>query len=96
MRGCANYLLILSLLGVAGCATPKPEIRYVSKPVRVEVPVVIPCGVVMPDAQVYETSMIYADSSDFDKIKAVLVELRQREAAERELRSLLGECLKVD
>ena len=82
----------LFLVLLTGCAAD-PVIEYVDRPVEVKVPVVMPCQAVMPAVVRYATEGLKADDSDFDKIKALLVERRQRETTENELRALLGACI---
>lgn len=79
---------------LAGCISqPEPEKVYIKVPVRVEMPVPIPCPVELPAGKRYETKRLKKSDTDFDKIRAVLIELRQRAATEEELRALLGVCL---
>lgn len=83
-----RVLALIALL--AGCASP--EVRYIRVPVQVDVPVRIPCGVDVPPERTYAASRLDAASSDFDKIKALLIERQQRAGVESELRILLGIC----
>lgn len=80
---------ILLALVLAGCASePIIEVRTVEVPV----PTWEPCAVEMPPLQFYAAERIKSGTSDFDKIKIVLVERSQRIRMEQELRALLGVC----
>lgn len=82
-------VLLIAIAILAGCASD-PEVRYVSRPVRVEVPVVIPCTVTPPMPENYVTPA--AGDTPFEKVRKLLVERRQRMQVEEELRSLLSVC----
>lgn len=86
----AAVVLILVLL--AGCAG-KERIRH--EYIETKVPVPIPCQIEEPAAPVYATHSLTADDSDFVKIRAFVVERKQRIAVEKELRRLLATCTNV-
>ena len=89
----ANRLLVFCVLALlVGCASA-PESPPLPRVVTVEMPIVQPCPVKVPEQQVYAAEKLSLASSDFEKIKAVLVERKQRAAAEKELRRLLGVCV---
>ena len=83
--------LVLVLL-LAGCASQKPE--PLPRVVMVDVPVVIPCPVAVPPVEIYATARLTKQSTDFEKIKALLVERKARKQSEDELRDLLQICVK--
>ena len=83
-----RYLLMLLL---TGCGSTE-VIRYVDRPVTVEVPVYTPCEVHMPKVVTYTTDRLTARSTDFEKIQALLIERKERGASEDELRLLLSIC----
>jgi hypothetical protein len=85
MRALAIAMLAL----LCGCTTTE----YVDRPVDVYVPVPTPCEVEVPAQVLYATDKLRASDTDFDKIKALLVERRQRAATEEALRLLLGACI---
>lgn len=77
---------------LAGCCTA-PEPITVVETLEVEVPVMEKCPVEMPRRVAYSTRSVKKEDSDFDKIRALLMERRERDAAEQELRELLAVCL---
>tara|TARA_R110000803_G_scaffold115928_1_gene184562 strand:+ start:1012 stop:1269 length:258 start_codon:yes stop_codon:yes gene_type:complete len=78
----------------SGCSnTPVPEVEYVYESIRVEVPISEPCKVEMLPIPEYATVHLKKSDSDFDKIKALVVERLQRTGTERELRALLSVCI---
>lgn len=82
-------LLVLGLIApIVGCTTTE----YVKEPVDVYVPVPVPCHVNIPPPKRHATDYLSKDDSDFDKIRALLVERRERQSVERELRALLETC----
>lgn len=83
-----RYLFVLLL---AGCGSTE-VIKYVDRPIVVEVPVSIPCEAVVPREAVYSTDKLVISSSDFEKIQALLIERKERGATESELRLLLDSC----
>ena len=85
-------VLLLIFCGlIIGC-TSQPAARYIDRPVRVEVPVLLPCPVTEPPRRGYATAGLVRDSTPFEKIRALLVERKERAATESELRELLGAC----
>lgn len=80
--------LLLPLI-LAGCCA-NPEVIIDTQ--EVYIPVYEPCQVDMPRHVSYETESLSKDSSDFEKIRALLVERRQRMVTEGELRLLLDAC----
>lgn len=77
------------MLALIGCGSTPETIVEIQE---VLVPVFEPCDVEMPEEQVYATSVLSSDSTDFEKIRALLVERRQRMTMEEELRLLLDAC----
>jgi hypothetical protein len=88
-----SLVLTFWILALAGCASA-PE-QQLPRVVTVEVPVIQPCPVKVPERAEYATAKLSKKASDFDKIKAILVERKQRETAENELRRLLVVCVKL-
>ena len=88
-----KYLVAVLLFVVAGCAG-KPRIEYVTKPVEVLVPVFKPCQIQVPKPRPYATDNLVRSSTDFTKIKTILVGLKEHEAIESMLRDLLDICTK--
>lgn len=84
-------LCIICATFLGACASNKPE--PLPRVVRVEVPVILPCPVIMPPIGDYATAYLTKGHSDFDKIKALLVEREERKWVELELRELLGACI---
>lgn len=85
-------LIILAALFLVGCTTTEREVVQVAKPVRVEIPVMVPCKAVPPAVPVWETSRLTKDTPDFEKIRALLIERRQRETYEATLLETFGPC----
>lgn len=83
-----RILLLGMILPIVGCTTTE----YVKEPVDVYVPVPVPCDVEIPPDVRHATDYLSREDSDFDKIKALLVERRERAALEAELRALLKAC----
>ena len=84
-------IFAFTFLMLAGCATPR--IEYIREPVEVLVPIAQPCPVTAPGFMEYATEFLTLESDDFEKIRAVLVERRQRSVVEEELRALLEVCI---
>ncbi len=76
------------LLLLAACAPQQP----IFKPVAVDMPVEMPCHVVMPATPDFPLSDIKPDSSIADKTRAALLELDTRKIYETELESQLAAC----
>lgn len=85
-------LALAGCLVLTGCCTTPDPITIVET-VEVKVPVRVECPVEMPRRAAYAAEALTAESTDFDKIRALLVERRQRDTAEEELRALLAVCL---
>lgn len=88
MLGIVLALIILLM----GCGSNE-VIRYVDRPVKVEVPIVMPCPVEIPAEAQYATDRLTVRATDFEKIRALLVERKERGATETELRVLLASCV---
>jgi hypothetical protein len=80
--------VLVMLVWLSGCASPSTVVDTV----EVKVPVVLPCEAEVPSPMKYATADLAASSTDFDKIRALLVERRQRMSVEQELRVLLEAC----
>lgn len=77
-----RLLLVMGLVGlVAGCAAREPEMR----PIRVEVPVLVPCHAPEALAPVFAAAGLKKTDSLEVKVRALLAERRQRIGYEREL-----------
>jgi hypothetical protein len=83
-----GFVAIIFLVGC--CGTPEKEILI--ETIEVKVPVYEPCPVVQPDPPRYATEGLRKNDTDFEKIRTLLVERRQRSATEAELRLLLDAC----
>ena len=84
-------MLLLVCLVMYGCASD-PVVRVDT--VEVYIPIIEPCPVDPPVAYDYESSYLTKSSSDFDKIRAILIEIKQRAGVESALRALLDSCIK--
>lgn len=73
---------------ILGCATPPVEY----KTVEVEIPVPVPCAASLPDVPKWARSGTTKDSNIDELAKAVIAELIQREAYERELIAAVKGC----
>jgi hypothetical protein len=82
-------LLAAGLFFLCGCSTPSTIIETV----EVRVPVIEPCPVSIPDTASYAAEKLSVDDTDFEKIRALLIERRQRISTEEELRALLLACV---
>ena len=83
-------LLVLSLVLLAGCCTPKTI--EVTKEVRV--PVITKCNITVPDKPVmpFETSPLGEDI--YVKTQKMLSEIKYRKAYELKLETAITECNK--
>lgn len=82
---------MLSVFLVAGCAA-SPEVRYVTKEVKVPVPV--KCEVSIPPEPRWATKDVKPEANIFDKVKALASEIEQREGFDIVLRSIIESCSK--
>lgn len=82
--------LLLAFVLLSGCASKPPEVVY--KTTEVQVPVSAPCPVDVPPPMNYESGVLSISSSDFQKIKFLLIERHQRIDTEAMLRALLRVC----
>ena len=83
MRPLALCAALVAMLALAGCNTV---------PLRVMVPVAVPCEVVMPVAPVWATDALLPDAGIWDQTKALLAERFQRIGYEAELVAALEAC----
>jgi hypothetical protein len=81
--------ILIALLALSGCAG---KTKTLIETVTVQVPVFEPCDVDVPTPLRYATEDLRPGDSDFEKIRALLVERRQRMTVEEELRLLLTAC----
>lgn len=84
--------VLLALLTLAGCAT-EPEVRYRTRVQQVEIPITQPCPVQIPPVERYATSYLTGLSTDYEKIRALVAERKQRAGMEADLRELLRACI---
>lgn len=89
--GRITVVLLLAL--AVGCSTPEPRERIVRKPVRVEVPVIMPCPVVLPGVPAYEYMLIERGMPAEEVIKHLQIGVMQHRAVEDVLRGLLEKCI---
>ena len=92
MKAYLIYPVAIPYLALAGCCTP-PEPITITETVEIQVPVLEKCQVEMPRRMPYATESLSKEDTDFEKIRALLVELRERQGTEEELRILLASCL---
>lgn len=85
-----KILFISSVLLIAGCGTTKPVITTVTQ--RVEVPVPVPCKVEMPARPDFNFEKLSEDLDIFEKVKAILADLRLHRSYEEELVIALKSC----
>lgn len=71
-------------LTLAGCASGPPK--------QVLVPVPVYCEVKLPKEPVWATASLAADADIFVKVRALLVERRQRISYEKLLRAAIAGC----
>lgn len=82
------YLALTAMLVGPGCASTAVEY----KPVEVLMPVAVPCAAATPPEPEWATKSLSA-SDDVDvKTRALLAELKQREAYEEKLRAATAGC----
>lgn len=75
--------LFLVLL-LAGCQATMPK--------TVEIPVAVPCDVLLPAKPVWATESLRPDAGIFEQVKALLAERRQREGYEVLLEAAATSC----
>lgn len=76
-------------VALTGCAT-RPV--YVDRVVEKLVPVPIPCVEDVPPRWPYETTELAPEAGPVDLMRALAIEIQQREAVEVTLRALLVAC----
>ena len=83
-----KLLLVVLGLVLAGCATKEPEVR----PVRVEVPVLVPCKTKKVAVPPWAADGLRKSDSLEVKVRALLAERRQRIGYERQLVAAVAAC----
>jgi PBP1b-binding outer membrane lipoprotein LpoB len=86
----AKFYCALALL-LSGCAaTQSPQIVY--KPVEVQVPVAVPCKIQAPDVPKWALDSVSPGADVYVKGRALVAELQQRIAYEKELLAAVASC----
>lgn len=80
----------VSLL-VAGCATQPPP-QVIEKPVRVDVPVSVPCKITPVTRPVFAFGAALPSWGLYDKGRALLADREQRQAYEGQLEAAVRAC----
>jgi hypothetical protein len=88
----SSFSFILVILLLSACATPAPGIKVVVQ--KVEVPVAMPCKVVVPDLPRYNFDSLTVDDDIFIKNKALLADRLLHLGYENELSVALISCIK--
>jgi bifunctional DNase/RNase len=86
-----SIIAFLTLL--LGCATPSVDVKptdpiYVAT--RVEIPVSVPCHIIVPAEPVWEVDIVTGPS--FDQSKAILAELVQRQDYINQFKAAAKKC----
>jgi hypothetical protein len=80
-------------LFVAGCATTeKPVITTVIQ--RVEIPIAVPCKAEVPTRPDFNFDKLTEQQDIFEKVKAMLADLKLHLGYEEELSAALNSCVK--
>ena len=82
-----NKLLLFYVLALSGCAGDP-----VYTPVRVEVPVEVKCHTQAVNQPVFETSHVTVNNTIYEKMKAALIEIKQRIKYENNLTASIKAC----
>lgn len=77
-------------VALTGCAT---RTVYVDRVVEKRVPVPVPCAVEPLPVWPYETTELAPDAGAVELMRALAIEIQQREAVEVTLRALLVACV---
>ena len=89
-HGCSllpgHLVVILSMLALAGCTTVPPA------PVRVEVPVMVPCIGAVPPRPAYEFDKLPATATDGEIILALARDWLRGRGYEGELEAIIEGC----
>ena len=83
-------LLPVALL-LAGCAAVPTE-RIVDRSIEVKVPVPVPCVVETVERPVFAVEQLPPDASTFERVRALLIERRQRIAYEAQRDAAIAAC----
>lgn len=83
-----RFLLVVSVMLLAGCAFREPEVRTV----RVEVPVQVPCKTKSVAVPSWAAVGLRKSDALEVKVRALLAERRQRMAYERQLVAAVSAC----
>ena len=86
-----SYIPIAAILLLTGCATAIPE-KVVTQTVEVKVPVMVRCQTTLPPLPLWELSRMNPDASLFDLVKAIAIEVKQRQAYEALLTAAVLAC----
>ena len=81
----------LAFILLSGCATAIPE-KPIVQTVEVKVPIFSPCRTTMPQLPLWELSRISPDASMFDLVKAIAIEVKQRQQFEALLTAAILAC----
>ena len=88
-----KLLIIAAAILIAGCATTeKPVITTVIQ--KVEVPIAVPCKVEIPAKPAFNFNELKEEQDIFDKVKALLADLKLHAGYEEELNAALNSCVK--
>ncbi len=90
MMRCVNGVLVASVLGVAGCASPPPV--TVVKTVEVKVPVPVACVTTLPARPALKTDAQLKQGSDYQVVNDLLADRLSRQLYESELEAVLSGC----
>ena len=86
-----NNILIFVLF-LCGCSTTEPVVKVEIQ--RVEVPIAIPCKVIIPTKPEFNFDKVTVDQDVFDKTKALLADRKLHLGYEGELLISLISCTK--
>ena len=84
-------IFAVTLISV-GCATTRPVIDVQTQ--EVEVPIAMPCVVLVPVAPIFNFDRVTVDQELFDKTKALLADRKLHLGYETELLAALNSCIK--
>jgi hypothetical protein len=90
-----KYALLVAVvaLSLAGCATTeKPVITTVIQ--KVEIPIAVPCKVEIPTKPEFNFDKLTEQQDIFEKVKAMLADLKLHMGYEEELNAALSSCVK--
>lgn len=88
-----NLLILVMIIALTGCASgPPPVMAPLIQ--KVEVPIAVPCKVIVPKPPEFNFNKLTTEQDIFEKTRAILADIRLHFAYEAELLGALNSCVK--